>query len=235
MGTQSRSTSTAVLWTTAGALVLGAATYGVLALVERDDAAQEIVVEATEGAGDEDLGEVGAPADDEQPETPPAAPSSVLAEGVSFYSVADYSFIARDGDVRASEQDEGGLVLATNDEYQALLEEEILDPTQVYDVEVEHLSATEEADAAWGVHIRFNDAALLASETADLGCSYRPDNVVAIASGTELITLLQVSDEYCDSGFPRGEILWSREYDESTAEDIEAEARSVAAQMLGDD
>jgi hypothetical protein len=114
----------------------------------------------------------------------------------------------------------------------------------VYQVDVQDESAEEvtagttgQTQASWTVYTRFNDAAKLKSATSDLGCHEPPDNMMAMVKGTELLRLVSLPDDYCGVGFPRGQILWLTLYGEEsvTSADAEAQARGLAAALLGDE
>jgi hypothetical protein len=222
------------LWVVALALASAAATFGVLFLVEGGAGvrAQTVRVDGTDGAtGDLDALDREGDAPPAEPSSPPPGHTSVLADGVEFYSVERYSVLERDGTLEPAE----GEVLAEDHRYQVILGEERLDADEVYSVDVEHQEPSGDDPASWVVHIRFNDAARLVSSTADLGCLSRPENMLAIASGTSLFTVAEVPRTLCDVGFDRGQIDWYTDYDGTakTSEEAEAEARLLAAQMLG--
>lgn len=227
------------LWAAVVALVVGGLTVAVLALARDEPEAQGVVVDEPVDAALDDLRAEGT--DDSPTVTPPAEVESVLADGVGFYSVQAYS-LTRINDLSMSI--EKGDVLVTDGVYQAVLGPEIIAASEVYQVDVQDESAEKVAEgstsatqASWTVYTRFNDAAKLKSATSDLGCHESPDNMVAMVKGTELLRLVALPEDYCGDGFSRGQILWLTYYGEDgvTSADAEAQARALAAALVGDE
>ena len=228
------------LWAAVTAVVVGALTFGLLALLGGDEpVAQEVVVDEPVGAMLDDLGSEGA--EDSPTVTPPAEVDSVLADGVAFHSVEAYS-LTQVSDLRPSLGE--GDVLVTDGKLQAVLGPELIDASEVYQVDVQEESAEEVDEGStaatlpsWTVYTRFNDAATLKAATSDLGCHESPDNMIAMVKGTELLRLVALPADYCGEGFHRGQILWLTLYGEDgvMSADAEAEARELAAALLGEE
>ncbi|MEP7763381.1 hypothetical protein [Sanguibacter sp. 25GB23B1] len=229
------------LWAVVTALVVGGLTFAVLAFLGGDDEpeASGVVVDEPVGAALDDLGSEGGA--DSPTVTPPPEVESVLAEDVGFYSVRAYS-LTRINDLSMSiEKDD---VLVTDGVYQAVLGPEIIEASEVYQVDVQDEEAadlsvgtTTVTDASWSVYTRFNDAAALKAATSDLGCHESPDNMIAMVKGTELLRLVALPTDYCGDGFTRGQIVWLTFYgsDGVASQDAEKTARDLAAALLGDE
>lgn len=227
------------VWAALTAVVIGGLTFGVLALLGGSDTqAQEVVVDEPVG---EQLDDVGAEEEDAPEVTPPPAVDSVLDDGVAFHAVEAYT-LTEISDLRPSLG--AGDVLVTDGKYQAVLGAEIIDASEVYLVDVQEETAEEVAEGttgaaqpSWTVHMRFNDAAALKAATSDLGCNESPDNMIAMVKGADLLRLVALPEHYCGTGFARGQILWLTLYGEDalTSAEAEAEARELAAALLGEE
>lgn len=227
------------VWAALTAVVIGGLTFGVLALLgDSGPQAQEVVVDEPV---EEQLDDVGAEEEDEPTVAPPPAVDSVLDDGVAFHAVEAYS-LTEVSDLRPSLGEDD--VMVTDGKFQAVLGAEIIDASEVYLVDVQEETAEEveegttgAAQPSWTVHMRFNDAAALKAATSDLGCHESPDNMIAMVKGTDLLRLVALPEHYCGTGFARGQILWLTLYGEDavTSAEAEAEARELAAALLGEE
>lgn len=226
-----------VLWGVAVTLLVGSLTFAGLVVVRggpQTASAADVVVDVPVVVGLE-----GAEADAEGPASTgepvavaPAGWTSVMSPDVGIYEVVDYSVYEFSGRLEPS----GGRVVASNDVFDVVLGDEMLASDLVFSVEVADQPAEGDLRAAWTVTMEFADAQALADATADLGCHDSPDNMIAIASGTNLLILASLPAEpYCGSGFTKGRIRWQSFYDNGTetSESAKATADAVAAGLLG--
>ncbi|PFG33695.1 hypothetical protein [Sanguibacter antarcticus] len=233
-----------VLWGVGTMIVMGALTFALLTYLGRDaPVASGVVVGASaDEPSDEALDDLGSQGSTDEPTVaPPLVVESVLADGVGFYAVQAYS-LTRISDLSMSIGKDD--VLVTDGVYQAVLGPEVLDASQVYDVDLRDEAAEDLTDDAvsitepsWTVYVRFNDAAALKAATADLGCHESPENMIAMVSGTDLLRLVALPEAYCGDGFSRGQMLFLTFYgeDDVTSAEAEAQARELAATLLGDE
>lgn len=230
-----------VLWGVALTLVVGALTLGALVVVRggpHGASAADVVVDSPEVVAPEvNFPEVAAPEEitarpAEGAVVAPPGWTGVLAPEVGIYRVVNYSLLDLTGHLEPSDEQ----VVAGNDTFDVLLGETLVDAGLVFSVEVADQPATEDLQAAWTVIMLLADAQALADATADLGCHEKPDNMIAVVSGTDLLMLASLeADEYCGAGLTKGRIIWQTFYGagKRTPEEARASAEVLAAGLLG--
>lgn len=226
-----------LLWGVAVTLLVGSLTVAGLVVVgggpQAASAAGVVVDTPTVAELDEaDAGAEAPVVTGEAVAVAPAGWTSVLAADAGFYRVVDYSLVEISGHLKPA----GGRMVARNDMFDVVLGDELVAADLVYSVEVADQPAEGDLEAAWTVTMEFADAQALADATADLGCHEKPDNMIAIAAGEDLLILASLeADSYCGSGFTKGRIRWQSFYDNGTetSESAKAIADAVAAGLLG--
>ncbi|SDC57171.1 hypothetical protein SAMN05216410_1928 [Sanguibacter gelidistatuariae] len=225
------------LWGVALTLLVGSLTVAALVVVRggpQSASASDVVVTAPEISHVEELESGASVVSGEDVAVAPVGWKSVLAPDVGFYHVLDYSIFEFTGHMKPS----GAQVMASDETFDVILGEELVSSALVYSVDVADQPADGDQKSAWTVTMQFADAQALADATADLGCQEKPDNMIAVAAGTDLLMLASLEgDEYCGSGFTKGRILWRSFYGDSgnTSEEAKAIADAVAAGLLGTD
>lgn len=226
-----------LLWGVSLLLLAGALTVAFLVLTRggpQQATASSLVVDTPEISA-LDGAEAESPVEEGKPvSTPPADWTSVLADDVGYYRVLDYSVWEFSGHISATADQR----FATNETFDVILGEEIVDASLVYAVTVVDQPAEGDRKPAWTVTMEFAEAETLETATQDLGCQAEPANMVAVVAGGDLLMLASLSEEeFCGVGFAKGRILWQSFYDDGkvTSEEAKAEAESVQAKLLGTD